>query len=131
MPNTYFAGKQGSISFGGLVYPLDTWNFTSVVQNPEVSNFSIPFGQQAYIANLIGGEVSAEGPLTSAGTTDSALYLAGRPNPGNYVVMSLGVGPGLFYTVTCLVTEIETSQDVQSNARVRYTLVVTPNPNLV
>jgi hypothetical protein len=129
---TYYSGKMGSIAIDGFVFPLDTWELNSTAQTPEVSNFVVSNlalgGQQAFIPNLLGGEIRASGPLTSLGTTNAG-YIPGRPTAGNYATFTLGVGPGLFYTIVALIQEVNPSQDVQSNAKVEYVAVITPNPN--
>ncbi len=130
MPNTYFSGKMGSCTIGGVAFPLDTWELNSATQAVEVSNFTIPLGQEAYIPNLVGGEIRCAGPLTSLGSPDAALIPL-RPTAGAYAVFYLGVGLGLGYTVTALITEINPSQDVKGNARQEIVAQITPNPNLV
>ena len=130
MPNTYFSGKMGSCSIGGTAFPLDTWELNSATQSVEVSNFTIPLGQEAYIPNLIGGTITCSGPLTSAGSPDGG-FIPARPTAGAYAIFYLGVGLGLGYTVTALITEINPSQDVKGSARQDITAQITPNPNLV
>jgi hypothetical protein len=126
----YYIGKQGSIAIGNAVFPLDKWELTSETQAVEVSNFSVPFGQEAYVPNLIGGTISCSGPLTSLGTPNNA-DIAGRPCAGQYAVFTLGVGIGLSYAVTALIDSIKPSQDVKDKASVEITATVSPNPNLL
>jgi hypothetical protein len=130
MPNTYYSGKMGSIAIGGFAFPLDTWTLSSETQAVEVSNFTIPLGQEAYIPNLIGGTIECSGPLTSAGSPDAG-YIPGRPTAGQYYVFTLGVGLGLSYSVVALTTSVEAGQDVKEKATLNITAQITPNPNLV
>lgn len=130
MPNTYYSGKFGSCTIGGVTYPLDNWELNSATQAVEVSNFTIPLGQEAYVPNLIGGTITCSGPLTSAATPNLGT-IAGRPNAGQYATFVLGVGPGFAYSVVALITEINTSQDVKERANVEITAQISPNPNLV
>lgn len=130
MPNTYYCGKLGSILIGGVAYPLENWELTSSVEPIEVSNFTIPLGQEAYCAGLFGGTITCSGPLTSLGSPDAGI-IAGRPTAGNYYVFTLGVGPGFAYTVTAMITEIVPSQDIKGRATLDITAQITPNPNLV
>lgn len=130
MPNTYYCGKLGSITVGGVAYPLENWEMTSSVTPVEVSNFTIPLGQEAYCAGLYGGTIRATGPLTSLGSPDAGV-IPGRPTAGNYYVFALGVGPGLSYSVTAMITEINPSQDVKGRATLEIVATITPNPNLV
>ena len=125
---TYFAGKSGSCTIGGVTYPLTNWEFNSTVQAVEVSNFTIAptgpsylapnAGQEAYIPNLSGGTITCEGPLTSLGT----------PSNGVYATFILGVGAGLSYSVIALITEVTPSQDVKDRASVSITAQITPIP---
>lgn len=130
MPNTYFSGKLGSCTIGGVAYPLETWELNSVTQAVEVSNFTIPLGQEAYVPNLIGGTITCSGPLTSLGSPDNGT-IAGRPTAGQYATFYLGVGLGLGYTVVALITEVNPTQDVKGRASVEIIAQITPNPNLV
>lgn len=115
---TYYAGKSGSCTIGGITYPLTNWEYNATVQAVEVSNFTIPSGQEAYVPNLSGGTITCEGPLTSLGT----------PTIGVYATFLLGVGVGLSYSVLALITEVTPSQDVKDRASVSITAQITPIP---
>lgn len=130
MPNTYFSGKMGSCTIGGVAFPLETWELNSTTQAVEVSNFVIPLGQEAFVPNLVGGTITCAGPLTSLGSPDAGLIPL-RPTAGQYAVFYLGVGAGLGYTVTALITEVNPSQDIKGRASVEIVAQVSPNPNLV
>lgn len=127
MPVVYFCGKQGSIAIGGVPYPLTNWELSSEVTTPEISNFTVPLGQQMYCPNLIGGTITCEGFLTSVGVP-SAATLPGYPTAGSYAEFTLGVGLGLSYTVAGLITNITPSQDIQDTARFSIEAQISPNP---
>jgi hypothetical protein len=127
MPVVYFCGKQGSIAIGGVPYPLTNWELSSEVTTPEISNFTVPLGQQMYCPNLIGGTITCEGFLTSVGVPSAAI-LPGYPTAGSYAEFTLGVGLGLSYTVAGLITNITPSQDIQDTARFSIEAQISPNP---
>lgn len=128
---TYYSGKLGSATVGGTAYPLDNWELNSATQAVEVSNFTIPYYQEAYVPNLIGGEIRCSGPLTSVGTPSdvTSVLNGGRPVAGAYATFVLGVAPGLAFSVVGLITEINTSQDVKGRANLEIVAQITPNPN--
>ena len=132
----YYSGKEGSFAVEGapdVFYTIDKWEFDSTTQAVEVSNFQTVLSQQLFLPNLIGGTIRASGPYTDPlGIPGSDVtYIAGRPVGGQYVSFFLGIGGGLGWSVTALVTNCVTTQDVQDAARMEITATVTPNPNLL
>lgn len=125
----YYSGKMGSCAIGGVTYPLDSWELSSKTQAVEVSNFTIPLGQEAFIPNLIGGTITASGPLTSLGSPNSGI-IANRPCAGDYAYFTLGVGIGLSYTILAIIEEINPKQDVKEKATIEIVARITPNPNV-
>lgn len=128
MPVVYYCGKQGSIAINGVAYPLTNWELSSEVTTPEISNFTVPLGQQMYCPNLIGGTITCEGFLTSAGVPSAGVIGLLYPTAGSYAEFTLGVGVGLSYTVSGLITNITPSQDIQDTARFSIEAQISPNP---
>lgn len=127
MPVSYFCGKNGSLSIDGVTYPMTNWEISSEVTYPEISNFTVPLGQQMFCGNLIGGRITAEGFLTSVGVP-SAATLPGYPTAGQYADFTCGYGPALNFTVSGLVVNITPSQDISDVARFTIEAVISPNP---
>ena len=127
MPVSYYCGKFGSITISSVAYPLTNWELSSEVTYPEISNFTVPLGQQMFCGNLIGGTIRAEGFLTSVGVP-SAAVLPDYPTAGQYAEFFLGYGPALGFTVSGLVVNITPSQDIQDVARFSIEAVISPNP---
>lgn len=127
MAQTYFCGKFGSCAIDGVVYPISSWELNSEVTTPEISNFTVPLGQQMFCPNLISGNLTCEGFLSNAGLPSTAV-LPGFPTAGGYAAFTLGYGPALSFTVNALITAIDPSQDINDVGRFTIEAVLSPNP---
>lgn len=123
----FFCGKFGSLTIDGVVYPMTSWELSSEVTTPEISNFTVPSGQAMFCGNLISGQITCEGFLTSAGIP-SAGTLPGYPTAGAYGEFYLGYGPALGFTVSGLINNITPSQSIDDVARFTIEAVISPNP---
>jgi hypothetical protein len=91
----FFAGKNATLSIGGVAYPMDSWSIAIETEEVEVTNFQSG-GQKSIIAGIQGGTVSASGPYNGTAPSSGALAnftfgVAGGVNIGPYQVLITGV----------------------------------------
>lgn len=70
----YYAGKNASITIGGVLYPMDTWSLDDTAETVDVTNFTTN-GEIALIAGVTGGNMSTSGPYTGLTPTVGATGL--------------------------------------------------------
>jgi hypothetical protein len=132
MAITYFCGKFGSILIDGVSYPMSNWELSSEVSYPEITNWSsVSAGGpiQMFCPNIVGGTITCEGFLSSAGLPTSVLAPPVQfPTAGSYGEFFLGYGPALGFTVSGLIVNITPSTDVSDVARFSIEAVISLDP---
>ena len=91
----FYAGKNATLSIGGVAYPMDTWSIAIETDEVEVTNFQSS-GQKSLIAGIQGGTVSASGPYNGSAPVSGALAqftfgISGAVNLGPYQVLITSV----------------------------------------
>lgn len=103
----FYAGKNASLSIGGVAYPMDTWSIAIETEEVEVTNFQ-SVGQKSLIAGIQGGTVSASGP-----------YNGTAPSSGALAQFSFGVGGGIFIgPYQILITSVTVDTSVKEKATI-------------
>jgi len=68
----FYAGKNATLSIGGVAYPMDTWSIAIETEEVEVTNFQ-SVGQKNLIAGIQGGTVSASGPYNGTAPSSGCI----------------------------------------------------------
>lgn len=113
MPSpTFFSGKTGSITVGGVSQPLTDWSIDTKVDVIETTNFASG-GVASNEAGIASAEISASGPYDgSAGAAagDSVVFV---------LAASSAVGAPSF-TVTARISSIKIDTSVKDVAKINY-----------
>lgn len=76
----YYAGKNASITIGGVIYAMENWSLDDTAETIEVTNFTTG-GETALIGGVTGGTMSTSGPYTgltpTVGTTGLITFDVG------------------------------------------------------
>lgn len=101
----YYSGKNASITIGGVLYPMDSWNLDDTCEQVDVTNFTTG-GEQALIAGITSGTMSTSGPYAGLAPVTGATGL---------ITFDVGGGGGAA-TRKILITSVKKSTQVKDKA---------------
>lgn len=101
----YYAGKNASITIGGVLYPMDNWSLDDNIEELDVTNFTTG-GEKALIAGITGGSMSTSGPYTGLTPVAGAT---------GFITFDVGGGGGAA-TRRILITSVKKATAVKDKA---------------
>lgn len=106
MPFNPIGGPSGSVLVGGVAFSFGKWRASIKSGAPKVNNFNS--GYQQLVTGLLSASISIDGPYDGGNMPLVA---------GATYVFTLKFNNALSFLVSCIVTEIGPSQDIEDAAR--------------
>lgn len=126
----FFNGKNGSLTIGGVVYPMEEWSLDIEIEEVEVTNF-MSGGFKQVMGGIAGGSVSASGPYngTSPITTTPNGVTVGNIGYGAIGQFDFGLAAGVGFSWPVLVTGVSIGQNVKEKATIEISGSLTNTNN--
>lgn len=122
MPSTFYAGKLGSVSVGGVAQALTDWSIDYKSDAIETTNFK----DEGYASQVYGPrscDISASGPYEGSAGGQPGASPAGVDTKVTFLLKTSAAGPS--FTVIALLTSVKIDQSVKDVAKISYTATST------
>jgi len=129
----YFSGKTGSLQVQGILansFPIYNWTFTKSKSVIDISNTNA-YGNELYIANLFGGNVTAEGYLDDLSLPELESLEGTYANMELYFDFDSDPKIGFFgvNAIQVLIESIDYNVDINGATKFTINTVVSPEPS--
>ena len=123
MPNTFYAGKSGTVAIGTLALaPVTDWSIDYKSDPIETTNFSDE-GYASHVYGIRSCDISASGPYNGTAGGQPGLTAAGVDTLVTFVLDTGNGGPS--FSIEALLTSVKIDQSVKDVAKISYTATST------